>query len=84
VELADGRVAGKEELGVDELVLRPDALGGLPGGELEHRLAPGPEVAARRAPPQRPLEAVAVSVDEARERERAGHLWIVTRLAPGR
>ena len=36
--------------------------------ELEHRVAPGPEVAALRAPAQRPLEGVAVGVDEAGER----------------
>jgi hypothetical protein len=46
MELADRSPAGAEHLPVHRLVGGAHALRGLDGGELEHRLAPGPEVAA--------------------------------------
>ena len=73
VELADRGVAGGEHLAVDLLVLGADALGALLVGEREHRVAPGPEVAALGAPAERSLEGVAVRVDEAGDREPLRH-----------
>src|SRR5262249_14843419 len=86
VELTDRRVAGGAQLAVDVHVLAPDALRRLPGRELEHRLAPRPEVAAFDAPAQRPLERVAVRVDEAGDPRQLGHTRILStwRLAPCR
>src|SRR5262249_15519403 len=72
VELADRGVSGGPHLAVDRLVVGADALGGLPVRELEHRVAPGPEVAALGAAAQGALEGVAVCVDEARVREPVG------------
>ena len=43
-------------------------------GELEHRVAPGPEVTALGAAAERPLEGVAVRVDEAGDREPVRHV----------
>ena len=73
VELADRGVAGGEHLAVDLLVLGADALGALLVGEGEHRVAPGPEVAALGAAAKRALEGVAVRVDEAGDREPLRH-----------
>ena len=67
VELANRGVARRAQFAVDVRVARPDVGRGLTPGELEHRLAPGPEVAALRSPAQRTLERVAVRVDEARD-----------------
>jgi len=78
VELADGRVPGPPELAIDLGVLAAHELGRLPLGLGEHPVSPRPEVVARRAAPQRPLERVAVRVDEARHRERLAHTGIVT------
>src|SRR5439155_3500463 len=72
VELAHRRVAGVAHLGVGLYVLGANGVGRLPLRELEHDLAPGPEVAALRAPAERALERVAVRIDETRERERLG------------
>src|SRR5262249_21940004 len=44
VELADGRVARVAKLRVDRDVVGTNPFGGLSPRELEHRLAPGPEV----------------------------------------
>src|SRR5215210_796434 len=46
VELADGGPAVREHLAVHALVALAHARGGLGSRELEHRLAPAPEVAA--------------------------------------
>ncbi len=73
VELADRRVTGVAHLRVDPRVLRSDVSRGLTPGELEHRVAPGPEVAALGPTPQRPLEGVAVCVHEAWEVENVRH-----------
>ena len=74
VELADRGVAGAAHLAVHLLVVDADALGRLPVRELEHRVAPGPEVAALGAAAERPLEGVAVRVDEAGDREPVRHV----------
>ena len=73
VELADRGVARRAQLAVRLLVRDAHEVGGLPLGLREHRLAPGPEVAARGATAKRALERVAVSVDEAGQRECGGH-----------
>ena len=73
VELADGGVARGPHLAVDLLVLGADALGALLVGEGEHRVAPGPEVAALGAAAEGALEGVAVRVDEAGNREPLRH-----------
>jgi hypothetical protein len=73
VELSDGRIPRREHLSVRGLVGGADELGCLPLGLREHRLAPGPEVAACGTPAQAALEGVAVRVHEARKSERARH-----------
>ncbi len=73
MELADRRVAGAAHLRVDRRVLRSDVSRGLTPGELEHRVAPGPEVAALGPAAQRPLERVAVCVHEPWEVENVRH-----------
>ena len=73
VELADGGVAGGAHLAVDLLVRCSDPLGILLIREGEHRVAPGPEVAALGAAAERALEGVAVRVDEAGNREPLRH-----------
>src|SRR5262249_14371198 len=72
MELADGRVAGREHLTVGLLVQRGDVVGRQRLGLRQHRLAPGPEVVALDSPSERALERVAVSVDEAGNGERRG------------
>jgi cardiolipin synthase (CMP-forming) len=44
-------------------------------GHVQHGIAPRPEIVAFRASPHGALESMAVDVDEARERERAGGHW---------
>src|SRR5207248_11318409 len=56
VELADGGVAVRAQLPVDLHVLAADLVDGERGGELEHLVAPGPEVAAPVAAPPGALE----------------------------
>ena len=73
VELADGGVAGRAHLAVDELVAGADALGGLLVRQGEHGVAPGPEVAALGTASQRALEGMAVRVDEAGNRQPVRH-----------
>src|ERR1700752_2592653 len=73
VELAHRREAGAPELAVDIDVLAAHALGRLGTRQLEHRLAPGPEVFPLGPPAQGPLERVAVSVDEARDPRQLRH-----------
>src|SRR5215208_2555542 len=77
VELPDGGVARGDELAVGANVVAPHMFGSLAGGEREHRVAPGPEVAARALAPQSALEGVTVRVDEPRQRERLRHARIV-------
>ena len=67
VELADRGVARGAHLAVGAGVELAHRGRRLALGEREHRLAPRPEVAARRGPPERSLERVAVDVDEPRE-----------------
>ena len=50
VELADCCVARRPHLAVDLLVVGTDPVGALLVGEVEHRVAPGPEVAASVRP----------------------------------
>src|SRR4029079_649682 len=76
VELADRGVAGGEHLAVDLLVAGADALGRLPVGELEHRVAPGPEVAALGAAPERSLASGAVRFGASWERESVRHVGV--------
>jgi CDP-diacylglycerol--glycerol-3-phosphate 3-phosphatidyltransferase len=73
VKLPDGRVTRCALLAIDPSVRLADRLRRLAGRLRQHRVAPGPEVGAGRAPPQSPLEAVRVGVDEAREGQRASH-----------
>jgi hypothetical protein len=86
VELADRGVPGGAELAVEGGVLAPDALRRLPGGDLQHRLPPSPEVAALDPSPQRALEGMAMRVDEARDPRRLWHARILStwRLQPSR
>jgi hypothetical protein len=70
VELADGGVPRRGQLPVDVDVLAPDLLDQERFGEPDHLVAPGPEVAAARAPAQGVLERVRVRVDEPRDRHR--------------
>jgi hypothetical protein len=58
VELADRRVAGAEHLSIDLYVACAHLLGSQRGRELEHRLAPTPEVVALGPTAQRTLERV--------------------------
>src|SRR4051794_23906666 len=73
VELADGGVPGTAELPVDVRVARPHVLRRLTAGELEHRLAPRPEVLALGPSAQRTLEGVAMGVDEPGDPLRVRH-----------
>ena len=82
VELPDRGVARCAHLAIDLLVAGPDALGGLLVGELEHGVAPGPEVAALGAAAKRALESVAVRVDEAGDREPVRHGRSLNRFPP--
>jgi len=74
VELPDGGVAGSAHLDVHRRVLRSDTSRGLTPGEVEHRVAPRPEVGALRAASKRPLEPVTVAVDKAGDLDSVGHL----------
>jgi CDP-diacylglycerol--glycerol-3-phosphate 3-phosphatidyltransferase len=73
VKLADRRVPASAELAIDLRVLPAYELGGLALRFGEHRLAPGPEVAAAAAAAQGPLERVAMGIDEAGQAEGLGH-----------
>jgi CDP-diacylglycerol--glycerol-3-phosphate 3-phosphatidyltransferase len=64
VELAHRGVARAEQLAIDVHVIPPHALWGLTPRELEHRLAPGPEIAALGPASEGALEGVAMGVDE--------------------
>ena len=83
VELADRGVAGGTHLPVHLLVVDADALGRLALGELEHRVAPRPEVAAALgSAPERTLEGVAMRVDEAGDREPVRHVATLSASQP--
>jgi CDP-diacylglycerol--glycerol-3-phosphate 3-phosphatidyltransferase len=82
VELPHGRVAGGAHLPVGVRVVLPDLLGGQTRRQLQHGLAPGPEVAALDLPPERALESVAVRVHEPRKRQPIGHRGEATIAAP--
>jgi glycoprotein endo-alpha-1,2-mannosidase len=73
MELAHRGVAGFTHLGVHRRVLLAHALGRLAASKLEHGLAPGPEVGALSTTAQRPLESMAVDVDEPAELETVLH-----------
>ena len=78
VELADGRIAAVEHFLVSRHIPGLDQLRCLTPCECQHRVAPGPEVAAIGTAPERPLKRMAVRVDEARQYETL-HRRIVTR-----
>ena len=80
VELADGGVAGVPELLVDPGIALSDPSGCLTPGQVQHGLAPGPEVGALRSPAQRPLEGVAMRVDKTGELETVRHAREDTRV----
>ena len=69
VELTHRGVPGGTKLAVGVGILAAHCLRRLALGLRDHRLPPGPEVAARPAPAQRPLKRVAVGVYEARKRQ---------------
>ena len=69
VELAHRRVPGPTHLGEDSGVIGADA-----GRELEHRVPPSPEVRSFDPAAQRPLESVAVRIDEAGDLEIIRHV----------
>jgi CDP-diacylglycerol--glycerol-3-phosphate 3-phosphatidyltransferase len=73
VELADRGVARVSHLAVRALVTRAHGLRGQGFRLLEHGVPPAPEVVPLGAAPHRPLERVAVRVDETREREPVRH-----------
>jgi CDP-diacylglycerol---glycerol-3-phosphate 3-phosphatidyltransferase len=73
VELPDRGEAGGTKLPVDVDVLTPHAFGRLVLGLGQHQLPPGPEVPAARPAAQRPLEGMAMGIDETREAEALGH-----------
>ena len=64
VELADSRPARGAELAVEIGIARADMSWRLTPGHVQHGLAPGPEVPARRALAERALEGVAMGVYE--------------------
>ncbi len=80
VELADGGVPGRAQLAIDLRIARSHPFRGLTLCELEHRLAPRPEIGAFGPPAQRPLERVAVRVDEARDPRRLLHARILPHM----
>ncbi len=80
VELADGGVPGRAQLAIDRRITRSHPFRGLTPRELEHRLAPRPEIGAFGPPAQRPLERVAVRVDEARDPRRLLHARILPHM----
>jgi CDP-diacylglycerol--glycerol-3-phosphate 3-phosphatidyltransferase len=73
VKLADGRIPGIPHLAEGGLVVEPDPSRGQAAGQLQHGIAPAPEVPALRSPSQRPLERVAVGVHEAGKRKPLRH-----------
>src|SRR5512133_1509058 len=73
VKLADRRVPASAELAIDLRVLPAYQLGRLALRFGQHRLAPGPEVAAAAAATNGTLERMAVGIDEAGQAEGLGH-----------
>src|SRR6185312_5282209 len=76
VELPDRNATGLAQLAIDVRVRRAHALRRLPRCELEHRLAPGPEVGTGGPLAERALEGMAVGVDE----NRFGHVRILPHM----
>ncbi len=77
VELSDSGVAGGPHLPKRGGVLLAHSFRRLGARELEHRVAPGPEVAAFGSAAQCPLEGMAVCVYEPRQGQTLGHENIV-------
>src|SRR5262249_38286706 len=73
VELGDSAVARRPHLPVCIRVQPTRELGCLAARLLEHALAPGPEIASCGATAERPLERVAVGVDDPRQPQRPLH-----------
>ena len=73
VELADGRVPGRPHLAIRRRVVLSDVSGCQAPSQVEHRLAPSPEIVAFRPAAHPPLEGVAVRVHEAGKRQPLGH-----------
>jgi len=73
MKLADGRITGVPHLPKGGLVVEPDPCRVQAAGQLQHGIAPAPEVCALRSPSQRPLKRVAVSVHEAGKRKPLRH-----------
>jgi glycoprotein endo-alpha-1,2-mannosidase len=80
VELADGGVARAAELPVDPGIALADQSRCLTPGQVQHGLAPRPEVRALGPSAQRPLESVTVRVDETGELETVHHAREDTRV----
>ena len=80
VKLADGGVAGVAELTVNPGIALADQSWCLTPGQVQHGLAPRPEVGALRSPAQCPLEGVAVRVDKTGELETVRHAREDTRV----
>ena len=80
MELADGGVAGRPQLPVDQGIALADQSRCLTPGQVQHGLAPRPEVRALRASAQRPLERMAMRVDETGELETVRHAREDTRV----
>ena len=73
VELAYCGVARSAHLSVGDLVLAADGFGRLSFGVGDHAVTPAPEVRAFLVPAKHTLESVAVSVDEAGNRQGLRH-----------
>ncbi|MDX6568127.1 MAG: hypothetical protein QOH15_705, partial [Gaiellales bacterium] len=80
VELADSGVAGVSKLPVDPGIALSDESWCLTPGQVQHGLAPTPEVGALGPAAQRPLEGMAVRVDKPRELETVRHAREDTRV----
>jgi CDP-diacylglycerol---glycerol-3-phosphate 3-phosphatidyltransferase len=73
VELADGGVAGRAHLPVGHLVIGSNLLRGQLPGQVEHGVAPAPEIVAFRPPPHGPLKGMAVRIHETGAQEPVWH-----------
>jgi hypothetical protein len=80
VELADGGVAGVPQLPVDPGIALPDQSWCLTPGQVQHGLAPRPEVGALRPPTESPLEGMRMGVDKTGELESGRHAREDTRV----
>ncbi len=73
VKLPDRGESRSEHLAVGLSVLRSNSVGSEPARLYEHRVAPRPEVAALDPTSHRPLERMAVGVDETGQRQTLDH-----------